>query len=313
VLDISRIEAGRMSISLDPIQLSEVIGEALALIHPLAAQWRVRLDGKSAESDDRYVLADRQRFKQVLLNFLSNGVKFNHPAGIVNVSVEGVPGDRVRIKVADTGLGIPPELMARLFTPFDRLGAETRGVEGTGLGLALCKRLVEVMGGAIGVESAAGHGSTFWMEFPRADHSTPGAVLPAAIPVEAVATQGTVLHIEDNLANLRLVERLLAHRPNVKLLSAMQGSLGYELAREHAPGLILLDLQLPGIPGDEVLERLQRDPRTRHIPVVIVSADATPGQIQRLRAAGAREFLTKPLDVKRLLELLDDLLDGGVR
>jgi CheY-like chemotaxis protein len=161
------------------------------------------------------------------------------------------------------------------------------------------------------VESAVDHGSTFWVELPSVDGPVAGVVPPTVIPPHALPTRGTVLYIEDNLPNLRLVERLLVHRPNVKPLFAMQGGLGIELAREHRPGLILLDLQLPDIAGAEVLERLQGDPRTRQIPVVVVSADATPGQVRRLRSAGAREFLTKPLDVQRLLQILDDVLNHG--
>jgi PAS domain S-box-containing protein len=309
VLDISRIEAGHLSISLEPVLLGEVIQETFELIQPVAATWKVRLDGELPEAGDCYVLADRQRLKQVLLNFLSNAVKFNRSGGMVRISVEEAPGARLRVKVSDTGPGIAPRLMGRLFTPFDRLGAETRGVEGTGLGLALSKRLAEVMGGAVGVDSVVGQGSTFWVELPRAESPVKGVAPPAIIPDEALPTRGVVLYIEDNLPNLRLVERLLAHRPNVKLLSAMLGSLGLEMAREHRPDLILLDLQLPDIPGAAVLARLQRDAETRQIPVIVISADATPGQIRRLRAAGAREFLTKPLDVKRLFQLLDDVLN----
>jgi CheY-like chemotaxis protein len=161
------------------------------------------------------------------------------------------------------------------------------------------------------VESIVGQGCTFWVELPRAECPVTGVVPLVIHPDKALPTRGVVLYIEDNLPNLRLVERLLTHRPNVKLFSAMHASLGLELAREHRPSLILLDLQLPDIPGPEVLERLQRDPATRHIPVVVISADATPGQINRLRAAGAREFLAKPLDVRRFFELLDDILSNG--
>ena len=313
VLDISRIEAGHLSISLEPVRLSDVIGEVLDLVHPLAARWNVRIDGPPSEFRDPYVLADRQRLKQVLLNFLSNAAKFNRPEGQVNVSVDDAPGDRLRVNVTDTGPGIPPEKMGRLFTPFDRLGAEERVVEGTGLGLALSKRLAEVMGGTVGAESTVGLGSRFWVELPRVEGPAAGIDLPVAAPAQAPDAVGTVLCIEDNLPNIRLIERLLAHRPGVTLLSAMQGGLGLELAREHRPGLILLDLQLPDITGADVLHRLQHDPRTRRIPVVVISADATPGQIRRLRAAGVREFLTKPLDVKRLLQLLDDVLTDGER
>jgi signal transduction histidine kinase/ActR/RegA family two-component response regulator len=312
VLDISRIEAGHLSISLEPVLLDEVIQEALDLIHPLAAKWNVRLDGAAREVGDRYVLADRQRLKQVLLNILSNAAKFNRPGGTVSVAAEDAAGDRLRVNVTDTGPGIPPEKMGRLFTAFDRLGAEVTGVEGTGLGLALSKRLVEVMGGAVGVDSAVGQGSTFWVELPLVESPATG-VAPLTTPAPASPTQGTVLYIEDNLPNLRLVERLLAHRPGMKLLSAIQGGLGLELAREHRPGLILLDLNLPDIPGEKVLELLQHDPRTRQIPVVVISADATPGRIKRLLSAGARAFLTKPLDVKQFLRLLDEVLNEGDR
>ncbi len=311
ILDISRIEAGHLALSMEPVLVDEVIRETFELIQPLAATWKVHVDVGTSEAGGRYVLADRQRLKQVLLNFLSNAAKFNRSGGTVTIEVEESLADRLRINVADTGPGIPPRLMERLFTPFDRLGAETRGVEGTGLGLALSKRLVEVMGGTIGVASVVGQGSTFWVELPRAECPVT-SVAPSAIhPDNALPTRGVVLYIEDNLPNLRLVERLLTHRPNVKLFSAMHASLGLELAREHRPGLILLDLQLPDIPGHEVLKRLQGDPATRHIPVVVISADATPGHINRLQAAGAREFLTKPLDVQRFFKLLDDILSNG--
>jgi PAS domain S-box-containing protein len=308
VLDISRIEAGHLAVSLEPVPLGDVIQEALDLIHPLAERWNVRFAGVPPEVVDRYVLADRQRLKQVLLNFLSNAAKFNRPEGTVVVSVEDVSEERLRLNVTDTGHGIPPEKMARLFTPFDRLGAEESGVEGTGLGLALTRRLVEAMGGTVGADSAVDRGSTFWVALPCVKGPAATATLPAEASAQSSGSGGTVLCIEDNLPNLRLVEGVLAHRPAVKLLSAMQGGLGLELAREHRPGLILLDLQLPDIPGAEVLRRLQRDPRTRQIPVVVLSADATPGQTKRLQTDGAREFLTKPLDVKQLLRVLDEVL-----
>jgi PAS domain S-box-containing protein len=308
VLDISRIEAGHLAVSLEPVPLGDVVQEALDLIHPLAEKWNVRFAGVPPEAVDRYVRADRQRLIQVLLNFLSNAAKFNRPEGTVTVSVEDVSGDRLRLTVSDTGLGIPPEKMTRLFTPFDRLGAEETGVEGTGLGLALTRRLVEAMGGTVGAESAVDRGSTFWLQLPRAESPTGTAPLPADASAPTSGPAGTVLCIEDNLSNLRLVEGVLAHRPGIKLLSAVQGGLGLELAKEHRLSLILLDLQLPDIPGAEVLRRLQRDPRTRQIPVVVLSADATPGQAKRLLADGAREFLTKPLDVKQFLRVLDDVL-----
>jgi CheY-like chemotaxis protein len=229
----------------------------------------------------------------------------------VTVRSQEVPGDRLRVEVSDRGTGIPPELMDRLFVPFDRLGAEASGVEGTGLGLALSKRLMEAMGGTMGVDSAARRGSTFFFELPLAE--APGAgeeETEAAALLASRVPDGThtILYIEDNTANLKLIERALNHRPDITLLSAMQGSMGLELARQHLPDLVLLDLHLPDIPGEELLRKLQADPRTRDIPVIVISADATPGQIRSLVAAGARAYLTKPLDMARFFEVVDETL-----
>jgi CheY-like chemotaxis protein len=210
--------------------------------------------------------------------------------------------------VADTGMGIPEAMLDRLFTPFDRLGAEQSDVQGTGLGLALSRRLVEAMGGQLLVESLPGTGSTFIVELPAAEAPGRSAATAGAPPEAAVSSHGTVLYIEDNVANLRLVERIVERRPGLTLLSAMQGSQGLDLARAHRPRMIMLDLHLPDLHGEEVLARLQDDPLTREIPVVIVSADAVPGDVSRLLARGARSYVTKPLEVGALLALLDDML-----
>jgi CheY-like chemotaxis protein len=224
--------------------------------------------------------------------------------------LEEAPANRLRFKVSDTGLGIPPEKVERLFTPFERLGVEESGIEGTGLGLALSKGLMEAMGGTMGVESAVGRGTTFWIELAKAESPEAESVrIAEGAPATAVLRKGaTVLYVEDNLSNVKLIERVLARRPSVKLLPAMQGRLALDLAREHRPDLILLDLHLPDIPGDEVLRRLQEDPRTQQIPVVVISADASEGRIKRLLTAGAREYLTKPIDVRELLRVLDETL-----
>ncbi len=312
VLDIARIEAGRLGISPEPVAVAEVTQEALALTAPLAADRDVRLRSEIFENVGSYVLADRQRLKQVLLNLLSNAVKYNHRGGHVTLSEEALPG-RLRIRVTDTGAGIPQEKQGRLFIPFERLGTVKGGVEGTGLGLALSKGLTEAMGGSIGVVSQVGEGSTFWIDLPVAD-APPERVegMEDEGLVSTVSTlserTSTVLYIEDNLSNLELIERILARRPSVKLVSAMQGRLGLTLAREHQPDLILLDQHLPDIPGDEVLRRLQMDLRTRLIPVVAISADQTPGHSDRLLAAGAHACLTKPVDVRELIRLVDATL-----
>jgi PAS domain S-box-containing protein len=307
VLDISRIEAGRLQLSLEPVPVGETLRGAVDLVRPLAAQRDIALVAEVAD-DHRHVLADRQRLQQVLLNLLSNAVKYNRTRGAVAVSCEERSGGRLRMLVTDTGHGISPDKIERLFTPFDRLGAEGAGIEGTGLGLALSKHLVEVMGGTLDVTSQVGVGSTFAVEFPLTTAPADALKLPAASPtVQAERGEGrmVVLYIEDNVSNLRLVEQVLGRRPQTTLLSAMQGQLGLDLAREHRPDLILLDLHLPDVPGDEVLRRLREEPQTRGIPVVILSADATPGQVERLLAAGAQAYLTKPLDVRQLLALVD--------
>jgi len=314
ILDIARIEAGQLPLSPEPVRVGDAIQRVLDLTRPLAATRRIELETGGAALHPEHVWADQQRLQQVLLNLVSNGIKYNRDAGRLTVACDAAEADRIRISVKDTGPGIAPALRERLFQPFDRLGAEQHGVEGTGLGLALSKRLVEAMGGTIGVESVPSAGSTFWVEFLRAE--SPIDRLARTEPSPAVLAapaerDGTVLYIEDNLSNLRLVERTLALRPGVKLIPAMQGRLGLALAQQHRPDLILLDLHLPDISGEQVLRELQGDPGLRQTPVVVLSADATPGQVQRLLAAGVRAYLTKPLDVRQLLALLDEVLRTG--
>jgi CheY-like chemotaxis protein/anti-sigma regulatory factor (Ser/Thr protein kinase) len=244
----------------------------------------------------------------VLLNLLSNAVKYTPEAGSVTLVCEEVPGNRLRFRVTDTGPGISPEKLGLLFTPFERLGLDATGIEGSGLGLVLSRGLAEAMGGTVGVESTVGQGSSFWMELAKAEAPEGEVTLVVEETPAAAAKASTVLYVEDNLSNLRLVERVLSRRPAVRLLSAMQGRLGLELAQEHRPGLILLDLGLPDLRGEEVLRRLREDPRTGHIPVVVISAEASAGQVERLLAAGARGYLTKPIDVRELLKILDATL-----
>jgi CheY-like chemotaxis protein len=271
-----------------------------------------------------HVLGDRQRLKQVLLNLLSNAVKYNREGGSVHLDCEPVAGGRLRIKVTDTGLGIPADAIGRLFVPFERVASEPTAIEGTGLGLPLSKRLAEAMGGTLEVSTAVGQGSTFWIELPlvqapvqQAEGQLEEAPAPERAPASQAGPELTVLYIEDNLSNLQLVERVLGHRPGVRLISAMRPQLGLDLAGQHHPDLILLDLHLPDMPGEAVLRRLWASPVTADIPVAILSADARPALIERLLGEGVRGFLTKPLDVKELLQLIDGIAaeraQAGVR
>ncbi|MGH2750991.1 MAG: PAS domain-containing protein [Actinomycetota bacterium] len=314
VLDIARIETGKLGLSLEPVQVSDVVNESIALVRPLAAQRDIVLRGPTEIPPGWHVMADRQRVKQALLNLLSNAVKYNRAGGHAELSCEATAQGHMRIRVADTGPGIPPERRDLLFSPFERLGAEHTGVEGTGLGLALTKVLIEAMGGAIEVESSAERGSRFTV-----------SLLMVEAPVAAVGDDDlsndvdggvrrsrTLLYIEDNLSNLKLVEHILARRPEVKLHAAMQGRLGLDLTREHRPDLVLLDLDLPDISGAEVLSRLRDNSATRDIPVVIISADATKHQIETLIEAGARAYMTKPLDVQRFLDIVDESLESNL-
>ncbi len=312
ILDLARIEAGRLSLSPEPVRMREALKDAVDLVRPLAAERNINLSPEIAIRCNHHVRADRQRLKQVLLNLLSNAIKYNRPGGSVVLSCEVTPENRLRIEIADSGPGISPEGLTRIFTPFERLNADQTEVGGTGLGLALARRLVEAMGGTIGVESSVGLGSKFSIELDllddpadRLDHD------PGLIEIAREASdsrRGTVLYIEDNLSNLRLIERIFEHCDGVRLITAMQGQLGLDLAQTHSPDWILLDLHLPDVPGEEVLKQLQQSPRTREIPVTVLSADATRTQISRILHAGARDYLTKPVDIRQLLQLLEQTL-----
>ena len=306
VLDLSRIEAGTLTISVEPVHAGHLAEDSLALIRPLADHRSITLHF-DAGACDRYVQTDRQRCRQVLLNLLSNAVKYNSNGGEVHMRCEGGPDGSVRLAVRDTGPGIDAARQQRLFEPFDRLGAETTGVEGTGLGLALTKQLVERLGGSIGVQSAPGQGTIFWVDLPAAECPTDDAGdSPQPAPAPATdARARTLLLVEDNLANLRVVEAMLRQRPGVSVLPAMQGTLATELAVQHQPDAIVLDLHLPDVPGRQVLQRLRADPRTRNIPVIIASADATSGRIRQLQEEGAFAFVTKPLELVTFLQVVD--------
>jgi PAS domain S-box-containing protein len=308
VLEISRVESGHISVMIEPIALQDLVNECIELVSPQANEHGIVITSRLGINS--HVLGDQQRLKQVLLNLLSNAIKYNRPDGTVTISCATDQG-RVRLSVRDTGPGISADLRERLFTPFDRLDAETSGIEGTGLGLALSKGLIEAIGGSLGVESQVDQGSTFWIELPIAECPSPDKLTsdPTLVTGSAISLMMTVLYIEDNIANLHLVERLLLQRPQIKLITSLLGGLGVELAQQDRPDLILLDVHLADIHGFEVLERLQGDSRTVDIPVVVLSADATPMQRRRFQNVGVYGYLSKPLDLVELLDVIDRLVD----
>jgi signal transduction histidine kinase/ActR/RegA family two-component response regulator len=310
ILDISQIETGRMSMSPESVLVSDVVDAAISLVGPLAIEKSVNLISSTEREPARYVFADRQRLKQILLNLLSNGIKYNRHGGSVSVNCfEPSPG-LLRIQVTDTGPGIPAEKQHLLFVPFERLGAEDTLVEGTGVGLALSRGLATEMGGRLEVESTFGRGSTFWVELPIVESPLDRLEREDDTEPESRSGKQLVLHIEDNPANLALVERVLAQRPELALVPAMQGRRGLEIALRDRPALILLDLGLPDMTGAEVLKELRADPRTAGIPVVVISADAMPRQMQLLLSAGAAAYLTKPINIRDLLAQVDAAITG---
>jgi CheY-like chemotaxis protein len=246
----------------------------------------------------------------VLVNFVSNAIKYTPSGGTGTIGARPAADGWLRIFVTDDGPGIPAESLDRLFVPFERLGAETTEIEGTGLGLAHSKALVQWMGGRIGVDTEVGQGSEFWLELPIAEALFDGDVEALLAPqaADAPMTVGTVLYIEDNPSNLRLMERVVTQRPGIRLMSASRGRRGIEMAREGKPDLVVLDLHLPDIPGEKVLTELRSDPRTMDIPIVILSADATRVHIEELLAMGAQGYLTKPFDIQAFLGVVDDHL-----
>ena len=319
VLDIARIESGHLELMMTAVPVPDIVNDAVELTRLMAdsagVSVRVGIDPHSRVA----LNADRQRLLQVLLNLLSNAVKYNRPGGRVDVvCYDSAPG-RVRLVVADTGRGIRPEDGDRVFTPFDRLGAEQTGVEGTGVGLALSQHLVQRMGGRIGFESVPGVGSSFFVDLAGATGSPeviPDAALALgwteAVPGADVGGVFRVLLMDGDVSNLDLVERVLSRRPGVELLAALQGGLGIDLAREHMPDLILVDLHLPDMHGTEVLDRLGEDPVTAAIPVAVVGSDAAAHEVRQLLGRGVVGFLTKPFDVRALLSLVDAVRSARV-
>ena len=312
ILDLALIESGNLSLSLEPISLSEVLFDCQTMIEPQAQKSGIHMIFPQTDCP-YFVLADRTRVKQILINLLSNAIKYNRENGSVEVTCSANTADRIRISIRDTGDGLSSEKLAQLFQPFNRLGQEAGAEEGTGIGLVVSKRLVELIGGKIGAESSVGVGSVFWVELnsaaaPQLAASTDEPLMPIQMPIHPGAALRTLLYIEDNRANMQLVEQLIDRRPDMRLLTATDGTRGISLARTHLPDVILMDINLPGISGIQALKILREDPVTAHIPVIAISANAIPSDIKKGLNAGFACYLTKPIKVSEFMDALDKAL-----
>ncbi|MEW5879982.1 MAG: ATP-binding protein [Pseudomonadota bacterium] len=312
VLDLSRIESGAMTVRREPVDVAPLVTECARMADPLARKHRVRVVDRAAEARGVHALADHTRLKQVVTNLLSNAIKYNRAGGSATLTVRRGADGRVEIGVADTGRGFTEAQLARMFEPFNRLGAEDGPVDGTGIGLVITKRLVELMGGTLRVDTRAGLGSEFTVRLPAAPRGAEPAPAPeAAAPVPPSERVRTVLYIEDNPSNVELLAGVVALRPGVKLVTASDGASGLERARRQRPDLIIVDIALPDIDGFEVCRQLRADTRFASVPIVALSANAMAADLERGRRAGFDTYLTKPLDVPAFLAELDRLLDGA--
>jgi signal transduction histidine kinase/ActR/RegA family two-component response regulator len=310
ILDLAKIESGAVALSLEPVALNEILVECESMVAPLAGDRGIRLLFPSGCT--AHVTADRTRLKQILLNLLSNAIKYNREAGAVVVDCSQSGPNLVRVSVQDTGMGLKPEQVKQLFQPFNRLGQESSAEEGTGIGLVVTKRLVELMGGTIGVTSSQGVGSMFWIELQSTEPVPSRVDASAERPDQSHRHQAgepaTVLYVEDNPANLKLVEEIISFRPDLKLISAPDGHLGIELARAHQPDIILMDINLPGLNGIEAVRLLANDPRTAHIPVIALTANAMPRDVERGLAAGFFRYLIKPINIDEFTEAINSTM-----
>jgi PAS domain S-box-containing protein len=313
VLDLVKVESGQVTISPEPVSLSEVMLECRSMIELQARQRSIQLIFPHFDNP-YFVRADRTRVKQVIINLLSNATKYNLERGVIEVTCnENAPG-RIRVSIRDSGAGLSPQQLAQLFQAFNRLGQETSGVEGTGIGLVVAKRLVELMGGVIGVESAVGVGSVFWFELhavsePRLSVEADNIAISLKPHSLIGARLRTVLYVEDNPANLKLVEQIIARHPDLRLLTAVSGSSGIEVARNFQPDVILMDINLPDISGIEALKILSLDPSTARIPIVALSANAMPRDIKKGLEAGFFRYITKPIKINEFMDALNLAFD----
>ncbi|RSZ56793.1 response regulator [Massilia atriviolacea] len=313
ILDLAKVESGTVTLSMEPVALADMLVECRNMTEPLAQQRKIRMLFPDAPA--AVVQADRTRLKQVLLNLLSNAIKYNREMGAVVCDCSVVTANRVRLSVQDTGMGLRPEQIDALFQPFNRLGQENGSEEGTGIGLVVTRRLVELMGGEIGVSSSVGVGTVFWIELGLTQPvpSVAGEAQALALAADHAEAQAplaehTLLYVEDNPANLKLVQEIVRFRPDLHLLSAPDGHIGIELAKAHLPDVILMDLNLPCVSGTDALKELRSDPRTAHIPIIALTASAMPRDVERGLASGFSRYLTKPINIDEFNEAIDSTL-----
>ena len=309
-LDLAKIEAGMAEITLEPINIAGLISECIDLVSPLAKKRSITISTNAAGSDFGRVLADETRLKQVLINLFSNGIKYNNENGSLTVTVKQVNGDWVRVDVADTGNGIAKENFEKVFVAFARLEAESSEIEGTGVGLAVTKELVERMGGTIGLESTVGKGTTFWIEMPTdtTDSAAKKSEGKKSGSMDYSAKGYSLLYVEDNPANKMLIEKVISRVEGAKFIWAETAEEGIKIAQEESPDIIIMDINLPGMSGIEALKILQSMEETKHIPVIALSANAMPNDIERGMKAGFVRYLTKPIDINMFLKSVDGAL-----
>ena len=312
ILDLSRVEAGKMTLSIEDVSLENIFAESQSLQKPIAERFSIKVDYQPCSF---FVRADYTRLKQVLINLISNAIKYNRDNGSVTVSAQTIENDFVRIQIADTGPGIPEEKHTGLFEPFNRLGAETSGIEGTGIGLMITTQLTEMMGGRVGFESKIDVGSTFWIDMPLSQQKQAVEAEITATELEDMSNRveknnsKRILYIEDNPANMRLMEQIIARNADYQLIKANEPVLGLEMAEKESPDLLLVDINLSVMDGCEVLENHKSIPFTEHLSVIAVTANAMKDNITQGVEAGFDDYLTKPLDVKSLLSTIANFME----
>ena len=318
VLDLAKIEEGKFDVDITDVDLSKVISESISLLKPQAQQCNISLFDNTQNNNNYIIKADKFRLKQAFINLLSNAIKYNSDNGEVHIEINPPSKNKIRILVRDTGPGIPLDMLDKLFIPFERLdNLNSNTIEGTGIGLALSKRIIKLMHGDIGVESRPGHGCTFYIDIPYVSNDAQISIDPTIDDTKTTETDTetlnktpryTVLYVEDNPSNLRLVSHAIQKRPDIQLISAHTGTLGLDMAISHLPDLILLDINLPGINGMDILYKLKHSEQTKHIPVVAVTANAMPRDVEAGLTAGFNDYLIKPLDIVRFREILQSYL-----